>query len=208
METLREETLKHAQKLQEAAATMLMETDWDIVKDIDEDNATSLEKKKFQKFNLPHYRLSTMVNLPRENVVEIIWNATETSAKVDDPEIKSYQILHEEDNFRVRRQINRLKWPCWPRETVIAQHRFDTSDSTWLVGFSINCPSVPEKPSKYVRSSLSISCYRYHELGPNQTQVERITNIDPNGDIPGWVITSQTGKMVNAFNRWNALGSN
>lgn len=204
--------LRNAIMVKKFATKYFDETDWNLVKALDEKNHTLLECKNFEGYPLPHYRAKTTVNLPREELVDIVWNASLESAKLDDPGIESLDILEEHEGsfisgYKVRRQVNNLPWPCWPRETVFSQFRFeDDDDSTWIVGFSVNHPRAPTNNSKFVRTNVELSVYKYTTIDSNTTCVQRIANVNPNGSIPEFVIKNQANRLVNAFNRWYSLG--
>ena len=188
------------------------ETDWKLEKELNEKNHTLLECKKFDGYPLAHYRATTTVKLPREKLVSIVWDATPDSAKLDDPGIVSLDVLESHTEtpdmtaYKVRRQINKLPWPCWKRETVFSQFKFDDENSTWLVGFSADHQDAPRDDSNYVRTNVELSVYRYTSIDSGTTCVQCIKNINPNGLIPEFVIKTQAKRLVNAFNRWHNLG--
>lgn len=194
------------------ASKFFDETDWNLIKGLDEKNHTLLECKKFDGYPLAHYRAKTTINLPKDQLVNIVWEATPDSAKLDDPGIVSLDILesHVETPdmpaYKVRRQLNNLPWPCWQRETVFSQFKFDEENCTWLVGFSADHQDAPRNDSKYVRTNVELSVYKYTTIDSGTTCVQRITNINPNGSIPEFVIKTQAKRLVNAFNRWHNLG--
>lgn len=186
---------------------MLKETDWKTELKAKDDNYTLLESKQYGGYNLPHYRALTFVDLPKETVIGLVWNTEDTkTAQIDDPNITFLQVLDKSANYKIRQQVNQLRSPIWPRETVFYQERVEQGDTTYLIGFSINHPLAPLRKTEVVRTNVAMSVYKYTSITPNKTKVERIANVDPCGWIPTFAIKAQVGKLVNAFNRWVLLG--
>lgn len=193
--------------LKDLASDLFDEKDWNVVIQSDDDNATLLEKKQFDGYSLPHYRTKVTINLPKHQLVNMIWNANLESTQKDDANVTTFEEIetNADPAFKVRRQINKLPFPCFPRETVFIQFRIEELETTWLVGFSIDHPDYPVNMWRAIRTSLDMSVYRFYSVSQNQTVVQRITNIDPNGLIPKSVIVSQEKKLVSQFNRWHSL---
>jgi hypothetical protein len=196
---------EYAEKMRAVADYLLSEPGWKMEIPPDNQDAAYLESKQTKKFVLPYYRIHIIINLPKETLVNIIWKATKFSALIDDPTITSLETLEETRMYKIRRQVNEMGFLCWPRETVFIQHRFDIDDVTWLVGYSVNHPYAPLREHMYVRATLNLSVYKYTALAQNKTLVQRIVNINPNGHIPVAIIKSYSGKLINAFNRWQRL---
>lgn len=191
-----------ARNVKEQADVLLNESGWRL--EIASGN-TFLESKQTNNFSLPYYRVCSFIDLPRERLVNIVWNATRRSASIDDPTIRSLETLVENENYKIKRQTNDMGFLLWTRETLFAQHKFVEDDVTWLVGYSVLHPSVPLQNDVYVRTSLNMSVYKYTALTPTRTLVQRIVNINPNGSIPASVVKMYSGKLVDAFVRWQRL---
>lgn len=193
-----------AQKVKELADALLSESDWRLEV---ASGSTYLESKQTYKYPLPYYRVRSIIDLPRERLVNIVWNATYKSASIDDSTIRSLETLIKKENYKIKYQTNDMGFLLWTRETLFVQHKFVEDDVTWLVGYSILHPSVPLQNDVYVRTSLNMSVYKYTALTPTRTLVQRIVNINPNGNIPASIVKMYSGKLVDAFVRWQGLTS-
>ena len=188
-----------AHSLLETAKLYLYQPNWNFVL---EKSGTLLESRDFpDTCSIPCYRVSTTIKKQKDDLCSRIWDISQQSARIDDPDITSLTIIETGPNHKIRRQTNHMPWPLWPRETVSVQVRIDEGDTTWFVGYSIDHPDVVQTDA-YVRTNVHMSVYEITMLDPNSTRVRRVVQLDPCGDIPTFLVTSQTGKMVDAINRW------
>lgn len=149
----------------------------------------------------------SIIDSARERLVKIVWNATCQSASIDDSTIRSLVTLIEKGNYKIKCQTNDMGFLLWTRETLFVHHKFVEGDVTWLVGYFILHLSVPLRNDMHVRTSLNMSVYKYTALTLTRTLVQRIVNINPNGNIPVLVVKKYSKKLVDAFVRWQSLVS-
>jgi len=130
------------------------------------------------------------------------WAVNEELAMKNDPKLTMWREVEKGNNWKVCSQYNSMMWQMWPRHTVFAQVRFDEGNTTKLVAYSVDHPSVPRQDKTHVRSNVHMSVYEYKDNGDNTTQVTRITQIDPCGSIPVALVDLYSGNLVNLFNSW------
>ena len=195
-----------AQTLMEQAASMFNECDWKLLKDESETNVAILESKQFKNYVLPHYRIRATINLPIADLVNLVWDTTMISAKVDDPSIVEFKVIEETEDYKIRRQVNQPNLPfVWPRETVFIQHKhIEDNGDVWLIGYSVDHADCPINDKEVVRTKMAMSVYRYIAITDTRTLVQRVANIDPRGSIPLVAIKATATRAVNAFNNWAA----
>lgn len=187
---------------------MLTETDWESV-DISNTLAhVTLEKKQFDNFVLDHYRASVIVSLPQKNISNNVWNITEEEAQRLETNITKLTVLEEieKSSCKIMRQVNSVPLPFDDRETVFVWFKFDEENSTYLIGFSVDHDSVLVDP-KLVRTSVSLTVFKFTAINDDTTLVQRLLNADPNGYIPKFVIDSQAHKVAETLAQIHTLGS-
>lgn len=194
----------NAQTLMEQAANMFNQSDWKLLKDESETNVAILESKQFKNYVLPHYRIRATINLPISDLVNLVWDTTMISAKVDDPSIVEFRVIEETEDYKIRRQVNQPNLPfVWPRETVFIQHKYvEDNGDVWLIGYSVDHADCPINDKEVVRTKMTMSVYRYIAITENRTLVQRVANIDPRGSIPLVAIKATATRALNAFNNW------
>ena len=123
------------------------------------------------------------------------------------PNISDFEILEENEFFKVRRIEHKMPWPIYPRETVFTQHKIEEidehgNDLVWLVGYSVNHNKAPYKSKENVRTDVHMSVYKFRQISPNKTEVSRVAQVDPCGLIPKVVIDMKAGNAMATFKRW------
>ena len=103
---------------------------------------TSLSRKERPEVcALPCYLVRTVINKPKNVLVDKIWAVNEEGARRNDPKLTAWREVERGNGWKVCSQYNAMSWPIWPRHTVFAQVRIDDEkDTTKLVGFSVEHP--------------------------------------------------------------------
>lgn len=164
---------------------------------------TELSKKSRPDVcSFPAYLVKTVINKPKEEVVNKIWGVNEGLAKKNDPKLLSWTEVEKGDTWKVCSQYNATAWPAWTRHLVFSQVRIDNGNKTYLIAKSVDHPKAPTDTTQYVRAHLYMSVYEYSDNGNSTTTVRRITHIDPKGALPVWLVEAYAGNLVNMFNMW------
>lgn len=139
----------------------------------------------------------------KEQMVNKIWGVDKAGAQKNDPKVTEWKILQQGGNWKVIEQTVRMGLMISNRHVVFSQSRIDddAGNTTYLVAHSVVHPSSPT-PNGHVLTSLHMSVYEYVDNGNGTTTVTRITQVDPNGTIPEFVINMFTGGLVGLFNMW------
>lgn len=171
--------------------------DWNNVSNT---NGTTLRSLANKVCSFPCYEASRLSQKLPQKWIDRVWNVNESIVKSDDPDAASWEILESGTNWRIVRQVNNMKWPVWPRELVFAQIRVDRDTGSYLVMYSVKHPSAPLKPSEFVRGTMHTNVYAF-EQEENHTRASKITQIDPAGDLPVWLVTKYTDKLTHMLNK-------
>lgn len=196
-----------AQKLKTEFDIMFSETDWEsITLDSSLSSIVTLEKKHYDNFILDHYRATTTVDTPKEQLVEIEWTMSLEEAQKYESNISEYRVLEEFINplCKIKRQVNTLPTPLYDRETIFIQYRFDEENATYYIGFSIDY-TIFGLTGNFVRTSVPITAFKFTAINDKQTLVQKLINADPNGYIPKFVIDSQAHKLAEALAKYHTL---
>lgn len=176
-----------------------VEEDWTFVL---EQEDVILEKKDFLNVcPIPRYRIDTVIDKKSSELVDKIWNTDYDSAKVDDPDIIDWNIIDSGDDWKVIRQTNKMPWPVWTRESVVAQVKIVDGETVWIVAFSVEHKNAPRDDYNYVRTNVCMSVYGFTDCD-DKTEAYRMAQIDPCGAIPVYVVNSYAGKLVDVVNSW------
>jgi hypothetical protein len=166
-------------------------------------NGTSLFKyDSSNNSEVPHYLVSTIIDKPINDLVDIIWRINENEAKKRDATLTDCKNIEKSEYHRIYSQHHSMTWPVWPRHLVYAQVKFDEGDVIYIVSYSIKHPKVPLDEDNYVRSHIHMSVYEFKEINRVKTSVKRIAQIDPCGTIPTVIVNTFTNNQVNIFNTW------
>lgn len=177
----------------------LKETDWTFVS---ETNSTLLEKKEYPEIcPTPRYKVKTDISKNTQELINKIWCADYNSSKADDVDIIDWQIIDSRDDWKVIRQTNKMPWPIWTRESVVAQVKIVDDNITWIVSYSVNHTLAPIDEANYVRTNVYMSVYGFENNG-NSTIVYKVVQIDPSGSLPVSVVNMYSSKLVSALNKW------
>ena len=147
------------------------------------------------------FRSSARIKATAADIVDYVWHTYDSRELMEDDEILEYEIVENiTPNARVCRQVNKLPWPLWPRETVYIQHRFEHEGVVYILAYSVDHPKAPLQPTKYVRSISRVSGY---VLMPSTdgTLVYRIAHVDPAGYIPASIVNSCATKTTVVLHR-------
>lgn len=164
----------------------------------------SLEWKMYpETCRFAAYRTKSTFKKPKEEMIGKIWGINEAGAKKNDPKVTHWKIVEEDtvNGWKVIEQEVAMGMMISHRHVVFCQARVDEGNKTYLVAYSVDHPSAP-LPRGQVVTSLHMSVYEYVDNGDGTTTVTRITQVDPNGTIPEFVINMFTGGLVNLFYAW------
>jgi hypothetical protein len=177
--------------------------DWQEVVGSDGKGGAELYKKDYPDIcPTPCYLTRATFKQPLAKMVARIWDMTEAKAKVNDPKLTMWTEVEKGENWKVCSQHNTMGWPVWPRHTVFAQVRFDEPGKTQLVAFSVNHKKAPVDESTHVRAHVHLSVYTFVDNKNGTTTVSRMTQVDPRGDVPTWIVNMYAKNQVNMFNQW------
>lgn len=163
------------------------------------------------KCDMPHicptpcYLTKTIINQPLNTIVNKLWMINEDGAKENDPSVTDWAEIEKGLNYKVCTQHNKLMWPFWPRHVVFSQVKIEEKDATYLVANSVDHVKAPYDDDNYVRSFIHMSVYEYKAIDDNNTQITRITQVDPRGYIPISIVNLFATNQVDMFNRWKKL---
>jgi len=152
--------------------------------------------------NLARYKIEATINKPIQTVLGYVWDATFDSMNKEDPSLIDFEILETGENYKVRRFLHQLSWPVWNRETVFTQVKHQEGNDVYLIGYSVDHNKAPLKTHENVRTTVHLSVYKYTRVDQNTTRVQRVAQIDPNGDIPHWMVEAKAGKALDTFAKW------
>jgi hypothetical protein len=206
---------KATELLEEATKLHVDKKHWEYV--LEKENCT-LHRRPRDGSTVPCFLVETSFKKPKQDVLKNIWGDSfkEEDAKKNDPKLIDWRVVEKEDNktgeasceasceasWKVISQHNKMGFPIWPRQITFAQTRIDQDNKTYLVAYSVNHPSAKVDTSKYVESIICISVYCFTDNGDKTTSVWRITQADPCGNVPVWLINLYAGNLVDMFNKW------
>jgi len=144
------------------AKNLLNEFDWTTVSNV---NSVLLQQKDFPEVcSTSCFRVSTHVKKPMNELVDNIRLSTEESEKQDDPDILEWSVVETGSNYRVIRQVNKMQWPIWDRESVYVENYLrEAEDTIAVVAYSIDHKLLPVQSNKYVRPIIHMLVYRFVE---------------------------------------------
>lgn len=173
---------------------------WDFVLAKD---GTSLYKRDRKEVSpVPCYLVDTKIEKPKDDLVNKIWGVNEELAKENDPKLLMWKELEKEPSWKVCSQYSGMAWPIWPRHLVFAQTKIEEGDKTYLVAHSIDHPEEKINKNTHVEGKVCMSVYEFKDNHNGSTSIRRITQVDPKGSIPVWLINLYAGNLVDMFNRW------
>jgi hypothetical protein len=174
--------------------------DWRLISD---QNGTTLESKSYLNVCLmPCYRARRpKIQKSPTNLLGRVWNINKKIVMQDDPDVTDWEVLEEGKGWRIIWQKMKLPFPIWPRDIVYVQTMVDHGDSTYLVMYSTTHPKAPEDPTQFVRSQMHTNVFGFQKRGDGLTDGFKVTQIDPAGSIPTWVVNMFTGKLTGMLNK-------
>ena len=170
--------------------------DWTLISK--NENGTILEKKHFPSISsFECYRLNTIINKSKEELVNKIWDVDENIVKKNDPEISSWVQLESGENWKICQQFNNMPMPLYMRELLFTQAKIEEENTTWLVATSIPDHSAKsDHPYWCVRAHIYMSVWGFTTISPTQTNVCRIIHVEPSGLIPPFVVDATVSKHI------------
>lgn len=160
-----------------------------------------IEKKMIEDSNIACFKSSGVINCKTDELIKYVWNIYNTKDNIQafDPDITEYEIVNNiKNNSRVCRQVNKLPWPMWSRESVYLQMIKKDGDMSYIIMYSVDSDNVQEQPNKYVRSNVNISAYVF-ESCDSCTMMHRIAHIEPCGKIPSSLVNSYATKTASVI---------
>jgi len=192
--------LAQATKLSGEFDRLRLAKEWSLV--TDKEGSRLFKKERPDVCPFACYMINTVINKPKEEVVAKVWGINEAGAKKNDPKLISWRKVHDGDKCKVLSQFNATGPLMWQRHMVFSQVRIDEKDSTKLVGFSVDHSDAPTDEKNYVRAHMHMSVWEFKEKDKNTTEVTRIAQVDPRGNIPVWLVSWYAGNMLDMPNRW------
>ncbi len=174
---------------------LLTDQSWQAVQTI---NSIKVEKKMIPNSDIACFKSSGIVNAKADDLIKYVWNIynTKENVQVFDTDITEYNIVCKLDSqTRICRQVNKLPWPMWPRESVYIQYVGSEANQSYIIMFSVECEEVPVQTDKFVRSNINISAYIF-EPCESCTMIHRIAHIEPCGNIPSSLINGYATKTA------------
>eukprot|EP01126_Amoeba_proteus_P040335 TRINITY_DN4298_c0_g1_i1.p1 TRINITY_DN4298_c0_g1~~TRINITY_DN4298_c0_g1_i1.p1 ORF type:complete len:206 (-),score=21.20 TRINITY_DN4298_c0_g1_i1:176-793(-) len=178
----------------------------EIIKETDDgwnffslNNDVLCERKTYPNSVIDCFRATCLLDkFSAQEYAKCIWEITLADLQVIDSSITDVQTSAEiDEHTRIRYQNNKLPWPIWPRQTLFVDHYESDVDGIFILGGSVSHPSKPEDPSNFVRTTLHLSAYAFLPEG-NAVRLWRIVHVDPNGDIPAFVVNANADSVAAA----------
>lgn len=172
--------------------------------DVVEKDGTKLQKKDRKDIcNLPCYLVSTKIKKSMADLVDKIWGVNEERAKKNDPKLLMWKQVEGYPDWKVCSQYSGMA-PFWPRHMIFAQTKFEEKDgkTVYLVAHSIKHSDVNVDTKTHVEGKLHLSVYEFKDNGDGTTSIWRLTQADPCGSVPHWLINWYATNLVDMFNRW------
>jgi hypothetical protein len=188
-------------------AKALFNTDRNTWKLISNITGTKLyEKDRKDVCPLPCYLVETDIKQEKDVLVGKVWDVNEDGAKLNDPKILTWEEVDVDKSagWKICSQKNSAGWPVWPRQFIFAQTKIEEKDTTYLVAHSVVHSDVKVDEKKYVRGNIHLSVYAFKDNGDKTTNVWRITQVDPCGNIPHWLVKMYSANLADMFNRWKS----
>jgi len=191
--------IAQATELLGEAKQLFNDSDW---KHVSTKNGIDLHSMDNGTCPFPAYRVRSTFNKSKDELVNNIWGVNSVEqAKVNDPKLVSWERIAFGDNWKVISQTNTTVWPIWPRQIIFCQVKFEEEDHTYLVGRSVDHQGA-SLVDGHVLAHLHMSVYDYCDNKNGTTTVNRITLLDPKGQMPVGLVTMYAGNLVNLFESW------
>eukprot|EP01126_Amoeba_proteus_P041349 TRINITY_DN4444_c0_g1_i12.p1 TRINITY_DN4444_c0_g1~~TRINITY_DN4444_c0_g1_i12.p1 ORF type:complete len:247 (-),score=37.02 TRINITY_DN4444_c0_g1_i12:159-794(-) len=179
----------------ELAISRTQGTDWELVFDVD---GVKLESHLYPQicegFNC--FRSCGYVNATPSQCAEWFWKMKKEDFREIDDSLEFFQSRDVDENTKIEHQVNNLPWPLWPRQSsVILRKKSFDDGSIWIVQTSVENPEVPRDDTTYVRVKIYYSAWGFLDC-EGKTKMWRVAHVDPQGNIPSWVVNQFTDKMA------------
>lgn len=86
-------------------------------------------------------------------------------------------------------QVYDFPWPATDRDFVIGFEIKQTGENAFFLRMHDRSAQVPEKTDR-VRAEMPSGYYEVNQLSPDRTEVVMAQHVDPNGDLPSWMVSS------------------
>lgn len=193
--------LKEAQTVLARAKTLMEENKWVHVTTTKE-TGTELQKREIPEVcPIPCYLVKTTIKKPVHEMVNKSWVIDENRIKFNDPSVKEWKELEKTDTYKICTQYNKMGMFISDRQVVYAQVKIEEPGATYLVSFSVTHPLAPPDEN-FVRSHIHMSVFEFKKNKDGDTDVTKIAQIDPCGDIPVFVVNMVANRQVEMLDRW------
>lgn len=130
---------------------------------------------------------------------DLVYNQSFAEKKKSDDSMLADEVVESlnGDALRIVYQAYSAPWPVSSRDLLLNRSKVEESGVFWQVDVSTKHAKKPNPSGSYVRADL-IGAYRYapHEKG---VYVTYIVFMDPMGNIPGFVVNGNMGKVGICF---------
>ena len=186
------------------ALAVAKETDgWKVS---DESNGAKLDLKAVPGSSINAARVKGTVRASPEKLADLMFGWAEADWKKWSPDIESWGVVEQvSDDTRVVRQVNKLSWPLWNRETVFFVAKRKLEDGSYIIVVkSVDHDKAPKQDDKFVRAKILISFFLFEPIEGGHSNVTRVLHVDPAGNIPTAVINANiksTHAVIESFNK-------
>jgi len=191
-----EEMIEAVEKAIETSISRSKEKDWTLVSD---KSGVTLESHLFEDVcpGFHCFRSTGQIDASPSKCADWFWNMKmKDFQEIDDSLVQ----FHSEDidkDTKIEHQVNDLPWPLWARQSAVIMRRKVLDDgSIWIVQTSVENAKVPRDDSKYVRVKIYLSAWGFLPTSGDKTKMWRIAHVDPQGNIPAFVVNQFTDKMA------------
>jgi len=151
------------------------------------------------------------LNCSAEKIFHKIWDQTyEEKKKTDDSLLKDAVLEKIDDHTIITYQSYKAPWPVSSRDFLFLRSKVVEDGNIYQVDVSIEHNSKPvETTTKngFVRAKLIVSGYVYVPKGDNECEATHIVLMDPCGNIPSFLVNSNTAKIPKKIKEFQDLAS-
>ena len=198
------ELLNAAESAYDKLKILCLQKDWQLV---GEYKGVEMSKRRFQDSTISMYKGVKVIDNNPKLISELFLNLDPTTLKKWDPTFEIYQTersVEKQADFQldIDYMVSSLPWPVWSRDFVLLSARKIVGNAIYHFQTSIDYPHKPPQPDKYVRGLVNVSGFVFEPVGTEsiesskQTKITRILHVDPKGQIPSWIINSESNKQI------------
>eukprot|EP01087_Luapelamoeba_hula_P001260 TRINITY_DN10_c0_g1_i1.p1 TRINITY_DN10_c0_g1~~TRINITY_DN10_c0_g1_i1.p1 ORF type:complete len:206 (-),score=36.84 TRINITY_DN10_c0_g1_i1:52-669(-) len=167
---------------------------WDARKEVGDSKLTT-KAQEGSSFNIIR-ATGTVRGITPKALMDKVWAFGKPEWQKWSDDIEEWRVVETVDaNTRVIHQVNKLTWPLWSRDAVLAQSRVTEGDNEYLIMFSVDHEGAPVQEKKYVRATVSTSLFAFEAAG-SDTKVTRVVHLDPQGSIPSGLVNARSDAVL------------